>query len=102
MAPARTASDPLTKRLPRPVPLGPPLAEADEERGRDGGDDEEDKADGDADFFAELLTARRGGRGLGVRRVGAGGGKQGEGGAGEELGVVAFLVDDEGEGEVGG
>lgn len=37
-----------------------------------------------------------------MRRVGAGGGKQGEGGAGEDLGVVAFLVDDESEGEVGG
>lgn len=34
--------------------------------------------------------------------VGAGGGEQGEGGAGEDFGIGAVLVDDEGEGEVGG
>ena len=34
--------------------------------------------------------------------VGIGGGKQREGGTGEDFGIAAFLVDDEGEGEIGG
>ena len=37
-----------------------------------------------------------------MRRVGTGGGEQGEDGAGEDLGIPAFLVNYEGEGEIGG
>lgn len=57
MAPARTPTDSLTKGLPRPISLASPFAEADKERYGDGGHDEEDEADGQADFFAELLAA---------------------------------------------
>ena len=61
MTPARTATDPLTKRFRRPITLASPFTEADEQRHRDGGNDEEDKTEGEADFFAEFITARRGG-----------------------------------------
>lgn len=102
MSPGGTTTDSLTKRFPRAITLASPLAEADKQRHRDGSNDEEDKADGQAHFFAELVAARRGGRRRGVRRVGIGGGKQGEDGAAKDFGIVVSLVDYEGEGEIGG
>lgn len=99
-----TSTDSFPKRFPRPIPLASPLPKADEQRDGDGRNDEEDKTDGQADFFAESCTARRGGRRRrGVRRVvGTRGRKQGEGWAGEDFGIAAYLVDYEREGEVGG
>lgn len=102
VSPAYTTSNSLTKRFPRPITLASLLTKADKQRRRDGSGDEEDKADGQADFFAEVLTARRGGRRLGVRGVGTRGGEQGEGGAAENFGIATIHVHYEGEGEVGG
>lgn len=103
MPPAGTAVDPLTKRFPRPIALASSPAEAYEQRDCDGCDDEQDKANRQTDFLAELFTARGGGRGRGVRGVlGGSGGKESEGGAGEGFGVLVFLVHYECEGEVGG
>ena len=57
MSPAGSATDSLTKRFPRPIAFASPLAVANKERHSDGSDDEEDEADGQADFFAKLLAA---------------------------------------------
>lgn len=102
--PTTSTTDPLTKRFPRPITLTSPFAKADEQRDGNGSDDEEDKTDGEADFFAEFLAARgSGGGGRGGCGVGVGGGKEGEGGAVEDFEIAASaLVDYEGEGEVGG
>lgn len=103
MSPTGTTVDPLTKRFPRPIALASSPAEAYKQRDCDGCDDEEDKADWQTDFFAELVTARGGRRGRGVRGfLGCSGGKKGEGGAGEGFGVLVFLVHYEGQSEVGG
>lgn len=98
-----TTTDPLPQRFPRPIPLPSPLTVADKQRYRNSSNDDKDKTDGDADFFAELLTARRSGvGGRGVCVVCSGGGKEGEDGAGEDIGIAVSLVDYEGKGEVDG
>ena len=102
MSPACTTTDPLTERFSGPIALTPPLAKADKQCHRDDGEDEEDETDGQADLFAKLFAGRRGRRGRSVRGVGTRGGEQDEGGAFEDFGIIAPLVDDEGEGEVGG
>ena len=60
MTPACTTADSLTKGFPRPISLASPFTKAHKERYGNGSNDEEDKADGQADFFAEFFTARRG------------------------------------------
>ena len=102
VAPACGTTDPLREEFPRPVALGSTLPEAKQESDGDGGDDEEDKTDGEADFFAEFLAGGRGGGGgCRVRRVGGGGGEEREGGAGEGSCFLALLVHGEVEGEIG-
>lgn len=94
-------ADTFTKRFPRPIPLTSPLAQAEKQRDRNDSSDEEDKTEWDADFFAELLTARRSGGGRGRVGIGTGGREEGENGAAEDIGQAVSLVHDESEGEVG-